>query len=86
MLLTFESVDKINFFLHLKSDYRLFHISNDEKRGKIQVVYEQYFSAAILILLFNRPFPSSCLPPLQSESKCEVFVMLISSTLHMNEN
>ena len=34
----------------------------------------------------NRPFPSSCLPPLQSESKCEVFVMLISSTLHMNEN
>ena len=34
----------------------------------------------------NRPFPSSCLPPLQSESKCEVFVMVISSTLHMNEN
>ena len=22
----------------------------------------------------NRPFPSSCLPPLQSESKCEVFL------------
>ena len=34
----------------------------------------------------NRPFPSSCLPPLQSESKCEVFVMVISSTLHINEN
>ena len=34
----------------------------------------------------NRPFPSSCLPPLQSESKCEVFVMVISSTLHLNEN
>ena len=37
----------------------------------------------------NRPFPSSSLPPLQSESKCEVsevFVMVISSTLHMNEN
>ena len=33
-----------------------------------------------------RPFPSSCLSPLQSESKCEVFVMVISSTLHMNEN
>ena len=32
----------------------------------------------------NSPFPS--LPPLQSESKCEVFVMVISSTLHMNEN
>ena len=26
----------------------------------------------------NRPFPGSCLPPLQSESKCEVFVMKIS--------
>ena len=36
--------------------------------------------------LLNRPFPSSSLPPLQSESKCEVFVMVISSTLHMNEN
>ena len=36
--------------------------------------------------LDNRPFPSSRLPPLQSESKCEVFVMIISSTLHMNEN
>ena len=33
-----------------------------------------------------KPFSSSCLPPLQSESKCEVFVMVISSTLHMNEN
>ena len=26
----------------------------------------------------NRPFPSSRLPPLQSESKCEVFLMKIS--------
>ena len=34
----------------------------------------------------NRPFPSSWLPPLQSESKCEVFVMVIGATLHMNEN
>ena len=32
----------------------------------------------------DRPFLSSCLPPLQSESKCEAFVMVISSTLHMN--
>ena len=37
-------------------------------------------------LILNRPFPSSCLPPLQSESKCEVFVMVISSTLHMNKS
>ena len=34
----------------------------------------------------NRPFPSSRLPPLQRESKCEVFVMVISSTLHMKAN
>ena len=34
----------------------------------------------------NRPFASSYLGPFQSESKCEVFVMVISSTLHMNEN
>ena len=33
----------------------------------------------------SRPFPSSCLPPLQSESKCEIFVVVISPTLHMNE-
>ena len=26
----------------------------------------------------NRPFPSSRLPPLQSESRCEVFLMKIS--------
>ena len=31
-----------------------------------------------LLPLSNRPFPSSCLPPLQSESKCEGFVMKIS--------
>ena len=32
----------------------------------------------------NRPFSSSRQPLLQSESKCEVFVMGISSSLHMN--
>ena len=40
----------------------------------------------IFILLtthVNRPFPSSCLPPLQSESKCKVFVMVISSTKYI---
>ena len=45
-----------------------------------RAVYEALLSSD------NRPFSSSCLPPLQSESKCEVFVMVISSTLHMNEN
>ena len=34
--------------------------------------------AALLFNRSNRPFPSSCLPPLQSEFKCEVFVMKIS--------
>ena len=47
--------------------------------------FPQEFYAFSLILV-NRPFPSSYLPPLQSESKCNVFVMVISSTLHMNEN
>ena len=27
----------------------------------------------VYLHLMNRPFPSSCLPPLQSESKCEIF-------------
>ena len=34
----------------------------------------------------HRPFPSSRLPPLQSESKCNAFVMVISSTIQINEN
>ena len=33
----------------------------------------------------KRPFQSSCLSPLQSESKCEAFVMVISSYLHITE-
>ena len=32
----------------------------------------------------NRPFPSSCLPSLQRESKCDVFAMVISSTVDTN--
>ena len=34
----------------------------------------------VIIGVYNRLFPSSPLPPLQSESKCEVFVMVNSST------
>ena len=34
----------------------------------------------------NRPFRSSCLPPLQSESKCEVFLMKISFHLYVKYN
>ena len=34
----------------------------------------------------DRPFPSSPLSLFQSESKCEFFVMVISSNFNMNEN
>ena len=34
----------------------------------------------------NRPFPSSCLPPLQSESKCEVFLKKISFHSYVKQN
>ena len=34
----------------------------------------------------NRPFPSSPKSLFQSESKCEIFVMVISSNFNMNEN
>ena len=34
----------------------------------------------------NARRPSSCLAPLESESKCEPCVMVISCSLHMNEN
>ena len=34
----------------------------------------------------NRPFPSSPKSLLQSESKCEIFVMVIRSNFNMNEN
>ena len=36
------------------------------------------FGTIFMILLINRPFPSSPQPPFQSEAKCEVFVMKIS--------
>ena len=34
----------------------------------------------------NRPFPSSPQVFFHSESKCEIFVMIISSNFNMNEN
>ena len=34
----------------------------------------------------DRPFPSSPKSLLQSESKCEIFVMVIRSNFNMNEN
>ena len=36
--------------------------------------------------LSNRPFPSSPSSHFQSESKCEIFVMVISSNFNMNKN
>ena len=37
-------------------------------------------------IVANRPFPSSPQSLFQSESKCEIFVMIISSNFNMNEN
>ena len=51
--------------------------ANHKRRTSNHVLFSTYQ---------KRSFPSSCLPPLQSESKCDVFVMVIGSTLHMNEN
>ena len=36
--------------------------------------------------IMNRPFPSSPQSLFQSEVKCEIFVMVISSNFNMNEN
>ena len=51
------------------------------KRFKTEV---KSLSAATLTP--NRPFPSSPKSLLQSESKCEIFVMVIRSNFNMNEN
>ena len=40
-------------------------------------VRDTYTGVTLVTLRGNRPFPSSCLPPLQGESKFEVFVMKI---------
>ena len=40
----------------------------------------------LLLGALNRPFPSSPLSLFQSESKCEIFVMVISSNFNMNES
>ena len=45
--------------------------------------YILYFSRSMLL---NRPFPSLPKSLLQSESKCEIFVMVIRSNFNMNEN
>ena len=37
-------------------------------------------------VIFNKPFPSSCQPHLQSESNWAGFVMVIRSSLLMDEN
>ena len=38
------------------------------------------------LLTWNMPFPSSPKSLLQSESKCKIFVRIISSNFNMNEN
>ena len=44
------------------------------------------FSYSHLYELCNKPFPSSRQSLFQSESKCEIFVMVISSNFNVNEN
>ena len=40
----------------------------------------------LLAVPLNRPFLSSPQSLFQGESKCEIFVMIISSTFNINEN
>ena len=44
------------------------------------------FISSHLYELCNRPFPSSSQSLFQSESRCEIFVMVISSKFNVNEN
>ena len=47
---------------------------------------KQVSSLNLAISCFNRPFLSSTQSVFQSESTCEIFVMVISSYFNMNEN
>ena len=44
------------------------------------------FSRSKNFPMINRPFPSSPKSLFQSESKCEIFVMVINSNFNMNKN
>ena len=46
----------------------------------------EFISDVLGHTVIYRTFPSLCLPPIQSECKCEVYVMVISCTLHTIEN
>ena len=55
--------------------------TNPTERKVVFDNLHEYFLPADAVIIagdYNKPFPSSCLPPLQNESKCEVFVMKIS--------
>ena len=43
-----------------------------------------YFHISLILVLLNRPFPSSLVPLFQSESKCETILMKMTD-LHENE-
>ena len=51
---------------------------------KSHMIFLEQFGIKIFSKTTNRPFRSSCLPPLQSKSKCKIFVMVISSTMNKN--
>ena len=48
------------------------------KVGMLYVDNRTCLSSAWQLYHLNRPFPNSCLPPLQRESECEVFLVKIS--------
>ena len=49
------------------------------------LTYSKY-SKDIRVFCPNRPFPSSLQSLFRSESKCEIFIMVISSNFNRNEN
>ena len=54
--------------------------------GQFNIIFKKNVSLLLRIISYNRPFPSSPQSLFQSESKCETFVMIISSNFNMNEN
>ena len=54
-------------------------------RGHVVVTFTNVIPVQIELGFVNRPFPSSLQSLFQSESKCEIFVMVISSNFNMNE-
>ena len=86
----------------LNPDMVLLYTSKETIQSLLQEVSKRFFERisddyfAIILLCshfcivdkvcYKRPFPSSPRSLCQTESKCEIFVMVISSNFNMNEN